>query len=369
VNTKTTGTTIPLPAKYQWFNQVNKNWSLGYSNLDTDFPTNARNAEANYLKDGGKVSLQGVIAITPGLIQRAFVITGPIEVPEYNETVTANNYEARIASHQKAATIAALKAALVHQPAPPADNFDALLIDHLFSKLRVAVPSHLSQTIQIFTNSVHTKDVQIYLNDPVAESLLHDSQLDNALQTPSHDGLFVADANVGGNRANAFVTNTLTDAVTVDDKGDAIHHATLQYTWTAQDRLPGQDFYHDYVQVFVPAGSELLSQQGWQARGSSTISGNTYWAGYLTLGYGSSTTVSLSWRVPHAAVQTVEGWHYENLLQRQAGNSWQVNEQVTLPSCATIKKLTGELKAQGQHEAVLNMSLIEDNTTTINYNC
>src|SRR5262249_49074845 len=91
---------IPYPPAYTWFDLAPGSWSFRDSNLDADFPTAARYGEFTYRQEGGKIPVQGVIAITPALIQHALVITGPIYVPEYHEVVTAQNLIARIHFHQ-----------------------------------------------------------------------------------------------------------------------------------------------------------------------------------------------------------------------------------------------------------------------------
>ena len=87
------GHSIPFPSTYQWFAHylALSSWSLRDSNLDADFATDASYGELNYQREGGKVPLQGVIAITPYFIEHVLDITGPISVPEYRETVTAQN--------------------------------------------------------------------------------------------------------------------------------------------------------------------------------------------------------------------------------------------------------------------------------------
>ncbi|HYT44150.1 MAG TPA: DUF4012 domain-containing protein, partial [Methylomirabilota bacterium] len=92
---KAAGHSIPIPPAYAWFDLA-PNWSLRDSNLEADFPTNARYAEEIYLREGGKVPVQGVIVMTPALIQQTLEITGPIYVPEFHEMVTSQNLVDRI---------------------------------------------------------------------------------------------------------------------------------------------------------------------------------------------------------------------------------------------------------------------------------
>src|SRR6266581_3952458 len=72
-----TGHSIAYPSAYTWFDLAPASWSLRDSNLDADFPTVAQYTELNYMREGGKIPVQGVIAITPALIQQALAITGP----------------------------------------------------------------------------------------------------------------------------------------------------------------------------------------------------------------------------------------------------------------------------------------------------
>ncbi|MGZ3624104.1 MAG: DUF4012 domain-containing protein, partial [Ktedonobacteraceae bacterium] len=101
---RTSGHVIPYPSAYKWFHLAPDSWSLRDANLDADFPTVARYSEKNYWLEGGREPLQGVIAITPALIQHILEITGPIAVPEYHETITVNNLIDRIHYHQLAAS-------------------------------------------------------------------------------------------------------------------------------------------------------------------------------------------------------------------------------------------------------------------------
>ena len=102
------GHSIPFPSTYQWFAHYLdlSSWSLRDSNLDADFATDARYGEMNYEREGGNVPLQGVIAITPYFIEHVLDITGPISVPEYRETVTAQNLISLIHFHQLGGTAA-----------------------------------------------------------------------------------------------------------------------------------------------------------------------------------------------------------------------------------------------------------------------
>jgi hypothetical protein len=73
--------------------------------------------------------------------------------------------------------------------------------------------------------------------------------------------------------------------------------------------------------------------------------------------------------VPHAASRDAQGWHYQYQLQRQAGVLWNVHLQVTLPSCAVVKKTLGGLTSHNNKPATLDQTLNEDLLVGVDYTC
>lgn len=367
------GNTIPYPADYTWFDLAPESWSLRDSNLDADFPTVARYGEQLYAREGGTVPVQGVIAITPWLIQHALTITGPISMlPEYNETVTAQNLIDRIHFHQLGR--AGEGSELIPSPDGQSSlrkRFTAYLADHFLARVRQlsASPSALSKFFQLLVSSLHTKDIQIYLNSRAGENLLQRYHFDAAIQAPAGDSLFIVDANISPNKANDFITYKLHDQVAVDESGNALHHTTLSYAWLENGQNYGSPLYRDYVRVYVPPGSILHTQDGWEPQGTSQAFGREVWAGLFTLSYGQTHVITLVWTVHGAAQKGVHGWHYQYLIQKQAGDQWVVNLQVTLPACAVINSTLGGLASKAKQTAVLSQSLSEDLNLGIDYKC
>src|SRR5260221_3387177 len=364
-----TGYTIPYPSAYTWFNLA-ASWSLRDSNLDADFPTAARYAELNYAREGGSIPVQGVIAITPALIERALEITGPINVPEYHETVTAQNLVDRIHYYQ------VVPGNTDHGDAPSPDGlstvrkrFTALLAEHFLVRVRQVSSSALPRFLQLMISSLRSKDVQVYLNPSTAENLLQSYHLASSIQSPGGDSLFVVDANISPSKANSLITNGLNDQVAIDEKGNAIHHTTIRYAWVSKGPAYGSDIYRDYVRVYVPSGSVVQMQNGWQSRGTSTAFGREAWAGFFTLAYGQTDTITLVWRAPGAATKDAKGWHYQYLLQRQAGAQRMLHLQITLPLCGvTIRKWGGPASTSTQG-ATLAQPLTVDVNAGIDYTC
>ena len=99
------------------------------------------------------------------------------------------------------------------------------------------------------------------------------------------------------------------------------------------------------MRIYVPPNSSLQAQDGWQPRGKAFAFGRAVWSGIFTLSFGQTHTITLSWKVPAAASRAQNGWQYHYLIQRQAGTLWNVNLQLTLPSCAVVTNNVGADKS------------------------
>ncbi len=263
-----------------------------------------------------------------------------------------------------------------HGDAPSPDGlstvrkrFTALLAEHFLVRVRQVSSSALPRFLQLMISSLRSKDVQIYLNPSSAEKLLQSYHLASSIQSPGGDSLFVVDANISPSKANSLITNMLNDQVAIDEKGNAIHHTTIRYAWVSKGPAYGSDIYRDYVRVYVPSGSVLQMQNGWQSRGTSTAFGREAWAGFFTLAYGQTNTITLVWRVPGAAAKDAKGWHYQYLLQRQAGAQWMLHLQITLPSCGVMKNKWGGLASSNKQAVMLSQSLNKDLDVGADYVC
>lgn len=368
---RASGQSLSYPAEYHWFSTIMKlgSWSLRDSNLDADFPTVARYAELNYAHEGGKIPLQGVVAITPAFIQQVLEITGPIVVPGYNQTVTAQNLIGLIHYYQVGAGYAGSDTPSSDGLSSVRKHFMAWLAVNLTQRIHKIAPSHAPELFKLFVNAVHTKDFQAYFNANEAEGLLQRYQFASSIQPATNDGIFVVDANLSPNKANYLITSTLADQVTIDSYGNITHQTTLKYNWAQKGPVYGNSLYSDYVRVYVPAGSKLTSESGWQFYGTDMTFGRSVFVGFFTLNAGQSRTITLSWSTPTPVKKDSNGFHYRDLIQRQAGVQWQVNVHIILPNCATVKDISGGLTSDGKQAAVFSQPLLGDTAIGVDYLC
>src|SRR5690242_6519225 len=113
------------------------------------------------MQEGGNAPVQGVIAMTPTLPQHVLTITGPIYVPEYQETVTSSNLIARIHFHQ----LIGIPGQGNGEAAAPDGHsslrkrFTELLAEHMLAHIRQQSSSSVAKLFQLAVSSLHTKDL------------------------------------------------------------------------------------------------------------------------------------------------------------------------------------------------------------------
>ncbi len=368
------------------------NWGLRDSNLSADFPTSAQIAIDQYKAEVHK-QVDGVILFTPFLIEHVLQVTGPIRIPSYNETITAQNLEARLHYYQldNAGIAKQISISSGNKSTSDRKQFTSLVAHTLMDTLRHASPSTLLALGKQMLQDLKTKDLQVYLSNPQLEGLL--TQYGDGAQvdrSTTRDGLYVVQANVSASKASQYVKTMMHDTVTLDANGGATHFLQMQLAYNQIGFVYGLDTYRDYVRVYVPPTAKFLSGDGFDtgtplcggpltACGQNGIyphdemvcsaglydagasapmlndpytgqwhpldtiggptnrvsdeAGRTMFGGYVVIPKNCTMTITLSWYVP-----PIGQGAYNLLVQRQAGTFPELNLTIlpTPGNCATL---------------------------------
>lgn len=259
-NSPTNGQLAPQPYRSWW---PIPNWGLRDSNLSADFPTSARIAIATYKYEFGH-DVDGVIVFSPFLITRVLQITGPITIPEYHETITAQNMEDRLHYYQLDNQGIRKEEIVEHVDGPDAPIlarklFTARLSRVLQDHVRHAPPDELIAIAHTMLYALKTRDLQVYVTNPQIEGLLTRFGAAGMMdRSTAHDGLYVVQANLSANKASQYVQTLLHDAVTLNADGGATHVLQMRLIYNQIGPVYGLDTYRDYVRVYVPLGSQFL---------------------------------------------------------------------------------------------------------------
>lgn len=260
-NSPTLGLLAP-PQYRSWWPFAN--WGLRDSNLSADFPTSAQIALGKYRSEVGH-PVDGVIMFTPFLVEHVLQVIGPILVPGYNDTITAQNIEERLHYYQQ--DNAGLAKQVVYQPDDKATSsrkrFTSLLAHMLLDRVRHAPPDEIIAIAQQMLHDLKTKDLQVYVTNPQLEALLvHYGDAAQVDRSTTHDGLYVVQANVSASKASQYVRTSMHDTVTLNTNGGATHLMQLRLVYNQVGPVYGYDTYRDYVRVYVPPTSKFLWGDG-----------------------------------------------------------------------------------------------------------
>jgi hypothetical protein len=234
-------------------------WGLRDAGLSPDFPTNAR-MDMQIAEDAdvvpGNAPLQGMIAFTPTVIEHILTITGPIHLPDFNTTVSADSLERQIHDFQLLGTtpVGQDRKAFTHE-----------LSLALLTQLRSLHGNALKPVLRAVEDAVKQKEIEIYLANPQAEGLLTQLGLSSALHMGG-DGFYVVDTNDGGNKANLYVSAVQTDLVTLLPDGSALHQLQIAVTYNKTGRVyegtTGFEDYSDVQRTYLPDNAALLGIAG-----------------------------------------------------------------------------------------------------------
>ncbi len=231
-------------------------WYLRDSNFDPDFPTSARRAEW-FLKKSMNQDVDGTLAVNLETLRALLSVVGPLELPDYQETITASNLAERAQFH----------AEVNFFPGSTAKKeFLSSVSNALFAKLKTADSGTLLALSAALLQTLESNDTQLSVISPTSEKILQTLGWNGALEakpcpaTPCYDDyLYSVDSNFGVNKANFYLTKDLALNVAVDKEGLPTY--TLQTTWknAATSNAWPAGAYKNYARLYLPLSVNLQS--------------------------------------------------------------------------------------------------------------
>jgi hypothetical protein len=336
-----TPSTTPLipPGPIQY---INGTWKIQDANWWPDFPTSAEKVMWFYEQSRG-FPVDGVIALTPNVVQGLLALTGPIDMQEsYGVTVTADSFPAQA---QREVELEYDKAA--NRP----KQFIADLLPLLLQRTLAMAPDRWSELLATLDHNLSAKHIIIASRDQTSKDTLAALGWSGRIREAPQDYLSIVTANIAGGKTDRVIQNTITNFVDVQADGSMV--ATVSLT-RRHDGIAGEVFTGQrnlsYVQLYAPVGSQLLAVQGFsridpsllrpldpkavvdadlqRIEGTATISeatgtrvttefGKTVFANWLEVQPGEEKTMTFRYRLPFMWFSG-EGT-YQLLVQKQPG--------------------------------------------------
>ena len=230
-------------------------WTMHDANWFPDFPTSAEKVSWFYEKTGGP-TVDGVIAMTPNVIQDLLEITGPIEMPEYDTTVDAKNfiektqYEVEVDYDKKE-----------NQPKKFIADLMPKILDEVFNTKEALQMMHV---LSVLDKSLNEKQLLLYSKNFNVQKLISEENWSGEILNTQKDYLSVVNTNINGFKTDGVIDETIEHQSEIQDDGSVVDTVSItrkhnggnkEYNWW--NKVNG-----DWLRVYVPEGSKLLEASG-----------------------------------------------------------------------------------------------------------
>lgn len=230
-------------------------WSLHDSNWFADFPVSAHEAIKFYEKTGGP-TVDGVITFTPTVMQKLLEITGPIDMPEYDVTLDAENF---IEKTQYEVEVDYDKQE--NKPKKILGDLAPIVLDKLMSARDVKTVSRVAQT---FSEALSQKHILLHSENEQLQDMISKQGWSGEVLESSRDYISVINTNINGYKTDGVVKESIQHSAEIQSDGSIIDTVVI-----TRKHLGGDsdfDWWNkvnsDYMRVYVPKGSTLLEVSG-----------------------------------------------------------------------------------------------------------
>ena len=283
---------VQPPAPFEEF-IPGTSWSFIDSNFFADFPTNALTG-ANFASAPLATHIDAVFAFDYYTVAALLSVTGPIGVPGYPLTLSADNFVSTVVQYDLQS---------ITNPAAGSTHKAILsaVAGPLLQKIVALQPSQWPALIGALNGLAASRDLQVYFNNSAVEKTMTQYGWSGVLNTTKNtDYMMEVEANLGGTKANYFVTRHYT--VELTRIGPVIHHkVTIDVTDNMPYSFSPHDFYHAYVRMLTAGNADSMSDDlGHPQHLTDAPTGTMQLDGWLLIhGSGRNQTVmTFNWNTP-----------------------------------------------------------------------
>lgn len=231
-----------------------KDYYLRDANWEPDFPTAARQVEWFYTKETGQ-RVEGVVALDISAMEDLLSIVGPLDLPDYNETITADNLFERAITHAEVGFFPGTQSK---------KSFLTSLTQSLFNKLFFLPNQNWPGIVTSLGKSLEGKHMSIYLDNPELFSYVASQNWSSVLPRGKKeqaglitDFLAAVEANLGANKSNYYLDRNYNLETVIGKDGEVNHRLRISYV----NRSPSNTFpagtYKNRMRLYLPFGTKL----------------------------------------------------------------------------------------------------------------
>lgn len=238
-------------------------WKARDANWFFDFPTSAEAVlsllEASKMYENYGVKFDAAIAVNIEVIEALLATTGPVELPEYDLTITEENFLREVQREvEQSADKAAGKPKRILQTLAPA----------LLERLGNMEGERTRDFLERLGKHYDRRDLMFYARESKLERFIREAGGDGGIYAlPGGfwgNYLAVVNANIDGKKSDAVVAEKVVAFVDVATDGSSL--TDLSITRTHRGDLARELFWRatnrNYMQIYAPPSSELVLMKG-----------------------------------------------------------------------------------------------------------
>ncbi|MBU4432196.1 DUF4012 domain-containing protein, partial [Patescibacteria group bacterium] len=248
---------------------VNPLWHFWDANWWPDWAMSAKKLMWFYEKSNGP-TVDGVIAITPNVMDDLLKIIGPLDLTEkYGVVITSDNFwdvvqdiveqKPEMATTTATSTLVKVETQK-HEPKKIIGDMMNLIITKASNELN---REDFLRILNAAYQNLNEKQILTYFVDEDLEKLVSDFDWAGLIQNIDGDYLMVANTNIAGFKTDKKIKENIALLKEVQTDGSIINTLTIQRRHTA---IRGEDHVGvrnvNWMRVYVPEGSELISASG-----------------------------------------------------------------------------------------------------------
>ncbi|MFA6391926.1 MAG: DUF4012 domain-containing protein [Patescibacteria group bacterium] len=231
---------------------VNPHWYFQDANWFPDFPTSAEKLMWFFTESGGP-STDGVIAMTPDVIEALLSLSGPIDLTaDYGVTVDAENFRTVVKQIE-------LEDSDTNKPKQIISDLTPLVFNKILELERI----DQLQILGVLNTLLKEKHMMLYFNDDeLQQSIIERGWAGEIIDSPK-DYLSVINTNIAGGKTDLEIEELIDYNVTIQENGEVQAKVTVNRTHTGEegDSITGIKNM-DFMRMYVPEGSTLIEAEG-----------------------------------------------------------------------------------------------------------
>lgn len=278
------------------------------ANLSPDFKVSMEAVERIWNRSRLVPKVNGIVGLDTHFVESMMSVLGEVSLPGYPKFTQDNVVE-------QLEIVSNVLGSRLEKRQGRKDIIGALMTQMMQKAFAAGGKQYLNLLTTIW-QAAEQKHLLLSFHDVEAQALAEKINFAGRVKDFDGDYLYINDANFAGRKANWYVKEEVTKEVSLE-KGKVVTTLKIDYENTGKYHPDFNTGYRDYVRVYVPLGSKLISSEGSkEVVITGEDLGKTFFAGYLAVDPLQKVRFSLKYESPRTIIKDNS---YRLLIQKQPG--------------------------------------------------